>query len=151
MTWKCHLPTLHHTSTHMLGTHVCFRVIPKLRRSFTSETLDRGDPQIYPYSFLRTRVDQWTFCLYLCLFSKYVHGEPMLDNSGFDIQIQVLLSVSRVCEQRQTHDLDMPSTNIASHLYTYVRDTCRFSSDSGAPAVIHLRNPRSLRTCPNKT
>src|SRR3954463_499949 len=68
MTWTCHIPTLHHTSTHMLGTHACFRVIPTLRWSFTSETLDRGDPQIYPYSFLRTRVDQWTFCLYLCLF-----------------------------------------------------------------------------------
>src|ERR1043165_6643984 len=78
MTWACHLPTLHHTSTHMLGTHASFRVIPTLRWSFTSETLDRGDPQIYPYSFLRTRVDQWTFCLYMCLFSKYIHGEPML-------------------------------------------------------------------------
>src|SRR3954463_16617573 len=50
---------------------------------------------------------------------------------------------ARVCEQRQTHDLDMPSTNITSHFYTYVRDTCRFSSYSDAPAVIHLRNPRS--------
>src|SRR3954462_15083359 len=59
--------------------------------------------------------------------------------------------LARVCEQRQTHDLDMPSTNIASHFYPYFWDTCRFSSDSGAPAVIHLRNPRSLRTCPNKT
>src|SRR4051812_13834025 len=39
--------------------------------------------------------------------------------------------------------MDMPSTNIASHFYSYVRDTCRFSSDSDAPAVIHLRNPRS--------
>src|SRR3954467_6443174 len=78
MSWTCHLPTLHRTSTHMLGTHA-FLVIATLRQSFTSETLDQGDPQIYPYSFLRTRVDQWTFCLYLCLFSKYVHGEPMLD------------------------------------------------------------------------
>src|SRR3954464_13240942 len=48
-----------------------------------------------------------------------------------------------VCEQRQTHDMDMPSTNITSHFYTYVRDTCRFSSDSDTPAVSHLRNPRS--------
>src|SRR3954469_4204087 len=81
MTWTCHLPTLNHTSTHILGTHAGFRVIPTLRRSFSSETLDRGDPQIYPDSFLRTRVDQWTFSLYLCLFSTYVHGEPMLDTS----------------------------------------------------------------------
>src|SRR3954462_14679914 len=79
MTCICHLPTLHHTSTHMLGTHAGFPVIPTLLRSVTSETLDRGGPQIYPYSFLRTRVDQWTFCLYLCFFGTYVHGEPMFD------------------------------------------------------------------------
>src|SRR3954466_13828194 len=40
---------------------------------------DRGDQQVYPYSFRRTRVDQWTSCLYLCLFSTYVHGEARLD------------------------------------------------------------------------
>src|SRR3954465_1781353 len=39
--------------------------------------------------------------------------------------------------------LDSTSTNITSHFYTYVRDTCRFSNDSDASAVIHLRNPRS--------
>src|SRR3954468_121593 len=42
MTWICHLATLHHTSTHMLGTHAGFRVIPTLQRSVTSETLDQG-------------------------------------------------------------------------------------------------------------
>src|ERR1043165_3384571 len=51
--------------------------------------------------------------------------------------------LDRVCEKRHTHDLDMPSTNITSHFYTYVRDSCRFSSDSDAPAAIQLRNPRS--------
>src|ERR1043165_4377030 len=56
----------------MLGTHAGFQVIPTLRRSFTSETLDLGDQQVYPYSFLRTRVDQWTSCLNLCLFSTYI-------------------------------------------------------------------------------
>src|SRR3954466_3908811 len=40
---------------------------------------DRGDQQVYPYSFLRMRVDQWTSCLHLCLFSTYVHGEARLD------------------------------------------------------------------------
>src|SRR3954471_21602487 len=106
MTWICHLPTLHHTSTHMLGTHAGVRVITALRRSFTSEIPDRGDPQIYPYSFLRTRVHQWTFCLYLCLFSTYVHGEPMLDtfhhiiHTGCPVsgvlthRIRILISVS---------------------------------------------------------
>src|SRR3954470_23728622 len=36
---------------------------------------DRGDQQVYTYSFLRTRVEQWTSCLHLGLFSTYVHGE----------------------------------------------------------------------------
>ena len=60
----------------MLGTHAGFRVIPTLRRSFTSETLDRGDPEIYPYSFLRTRVDQWTFfSIYVCLAHMYMENQ----------------------------------------------------------------------------
>src|SRR4051812_43519533 len=79
MTWTYHLPTLHNTSTHMLGTHAGFRVIPTLRQSFTSETLDWGDPQIYPYSFLCTRVDQWTFFLYLCFFTTYLYADQMID------------------------------------------------------------------------
>src|SRR4051812_15113831 len=75
----CHLPRLLHSSTHMLGTHAGFRVIPTLRRSFTSKTLDRGDPQIYPYSFLHTRVDQWYFFfIYVCVAHMY------MDNQGLD-------------------------------------------------------------------
>src|SRR3954467_4756798 len=117
MSWTCHLPTLHRTSTHMLGTHA-FLVIATLRQSFTSETLDRGDPQIYPYSFLRTRVDQWTFCLYLCLFSTYVHGEPRLDtfhhqiihlreySARLHVCSNLFLSViAFMCEEGHTRDL----------------------------------------------
>src|SRR3954465_2765477 len=87
---------------------------------------DRGDQQIYPYSFLRTRVDQWNFFLYLCLFSRYV-----MENQGWAYFTTLFTPVdpyrefrhtdpgfyqvlARVCEQRQTHDLDMTSTNIAT-------------------------------------
>src|SRR4051812_2401689 len=37
--------------------------------------------------------------------------------------------LARVCEQRQTHDLDMPSTNITSHFYTFFH-TFLFSSST---------------------
>jgi len=51
-------------------------MIPALRRSFTSETLDRGGPQIYPYSFLRTRMDQWTFLsIYVWLAHMYMENQ----------------------------------------------------------------------------
>src|SRR3954463_16147727 len=44
---------------------------------------DRGDQQVYPYSFLRTRVEQWTSCLHLCSFSTYVYGEARLSPSSY--------------------------------------------------------------------
>src|SRR3954462_2257797 len=81
MTYICHLQTLNHTYKHNLSPHAGFPMILALRRSFTSETLDRGGggAQIYRYSFLRTRMDQWTFFIYLCLVSTYVHGKPRLN------------------------------------------------------------------------
>src|ERR1041384_2382534 len=72
MTYICHLQTLNHTYKHNLAPHAGFPMIPALRRSFTAETLDRGGSQIYPYSFLRTRMDQWTFLsIYVCLAHMY--------------------------------------------------------------------------------
>ena len=50
--------------------------------------------------------------------------------------------LAHVCEEGHTRDLDIASTNLPSHLYTYVRDTCKFSSDSDAPVVFLRRNPR---------
>src|ERR1041385_148984 len=76
MTYICHLQTLSHTYKHNLAPHVGFRMIPALRRSFTSETLDRGGPQIYPYSFLRMRMVQWTFLsIYICLAHIYMEDQ----------------------------------------------------------------------------
>ena len=60
-----HLPTLHHSLTHILGANASFHVIPTLRRSSSGETLDRGPRIVYPYSYLRTRVARWTYLLVL--------------------------------------------------------------------------------------
>src|SRR4051812_45003932 len=79
MTYICHLQTLNPTYKHNLAPHAGFPMIPALRRSFTSETLDRGGPRIYPYSFLRTRMNQWNFLYIYVLFSTYVHVKPGLN------------------------------------------------------------------------
>src|SRR3954471_8448196 len=60
----------------------------------------QGDQQVYPYSFLRTRVDQWTFCLHLCLFSTYVHGEARLDT--FHLVHSFLLCCFKRCNHLHT-------------------------------------------------
>ena len=49
--------------------------------------------------------------------------------------------LARVYEQRQTHDLDIPSTIIIkSHFFTYIRDTWRFLSDSRESLIFSLAN-----------
>src|SRR3954470_17605023 len=71
MTSTCHLPTLHHTSTHMLGTHAGFRVIPTLRRSVTSETQDRGGGRrSTPIAF---SVRGWTNGLFVSICACLAH------------------------------------------------------------------------------
>ena len=76
MTYICHLRTLNHTYNHNLAPDAGFPMIPALRRSFTTETLDRGGPRIYPYSFLRTRMDQWTFLsIYVWLAHMYMENQ----------------------------------------------------------------------------
>src|SRR3954469_20911092 len=62
---------------------------------------DRGDQQVYPYSFLRTRVDQWTCCLHLCLFSTYVHGEAQCW-THFTLFISFLLCCFKIWNHRHT-------------------------------------------------
>src|SRR3954468_24550200 len=77
MTYICHIQTLNHTYKHNLDPHAGFSMIPALRRSFTPGTLDRwGGPQIYSYSFLRTRMDQWTFLsIYVWLAHMYMENQ----------------------------------------------------------------------------
>jgi hypothetical protein len=41
-TFRLHVPTCHHTCTHMLGTHASFLRLMMLRWSLSGETLDRG-------------------------------------------------------------------------------------------------------------
>src|SRR5664279_4658311 len=50
-TYICHLPTFHHTYTHMVGPHASFPVIPTLRWSFSGETLDRRPRRSTPIAF----------------------------------------------------------------------------------------------------
>src|SRR3954464_2886714 len=62
---------------------------------------DRGDQQGNPYSFLRTRVDQWTSCLHMCLFSTYVHGEAQ-GWRYFTCFISFLLCCFNLCNHLHT-------------------------------------------------
>src|SRR3954470_13656771 len=78
---------------------------------------DRGDQQVYPYSFLCTRVDQWTSCLHLCLFSTYVHGEARLDT--FHLVHKFLLCCFKLCNHLHTINCDiwLLSTTTTSFLH----------------------------------
>ena len=44
----------------------------------------------------------------------------------------------------RTRDQDIACTNLPSHLYTYVMDTCKFSSDSDAPVVFRCINQEKV-------
>ncbi len=79
-----HLPTLHHSHTHMLGAHASFHVISTLRWSSSGETLDRGPRIVYPYSYLRTRVARWTFLFVLvCLVHIYMESNGWANFATF--------------------------------------------------------------------
>src|SRR3954463_1065595 len=79
---------------------------------------DRGDQQVYPYSFLRTRVDQWTSCLHLCLFSTYVHGEAQ-GWTHFTLFISFLLCCFKLSNDLHTINCDiwLLSTTTTSFLH----------------------------------
>src|SRR4051812_8543256 len=80
MTYICHLQTLNHTYKHNLAPHAGFPMIPALRRSFTSETLDRGGG-VRRSTLIAFSIREWTNGLfYLSMFlSTYVHGKPWLN------------------------------------------------------------------------
>src|SRR3954467_11936487 len=67
---------------------------------------DRGDQQVYPYSFRRTRVDQWTSCFHLSLFSTYVHGEAQ-GWTHFTLFISFLLCCLKLCNHLHTINCDI--------------------------------------------
>src|SRR3954469_25323454 len=67
---------------------------------------DRGDQQVYHYSFRRTRVDQWTSCLHLSLFSTYVHGEAQ-GWKHFTLFISFLLCCFKLCNHLHTINCDI--------------------------------------------
>src|ERR1043165_9838786 len=67
---------------------------------------DRGDQQVYPYSFRCNRVDQWTSCLYLCLLSTYVHGEEQ-GWTHFTLFISFLRCCCKLCNHLHTINYDI--------------------------------------------
>src|SRR3954466_13779271 len=79
---------------------------------------DRGNQQVYPYSFLRTRVDQWTYCLHMCLFSTYVHGEAQ-GWTHFTLFISFLLCCFKLCNHLHTinYYICLLSTTTTSFLH----------------------------------
>src|SRR4051812_34150716 len=100
----------------MLGTHTCFRVIPTLRWSFTSETLDRGIRRSTPINFSVRGLTSGLFSLYIYFLAHmYMKNQcwthfttlftpvdpyrefPHIDRGFYEV-------LAHVCEQRQTHD-----------------------------------------------
>src|SRR3954463_11096926 len=79
---------------------------------------DRGDQQVYPYSFPRTRVDQWTSCLHLCLFITYLHGEAQ-GWTHFPLFISFLLCCFKLYNHLHTINCDiwLLSTTTTSFLH----------------------------------
>src|SRR3954463_4504386 len=79
-----------------------------------------GDQQVYPYSFLRTRVDQWTSCLHLCLFSTYVHGDQGWTH--FTLFISFLLYYFKLSNHLRTINCDiwLLSTTTTSFLHCLI-------------------------------
>ena len=49
--------------------------------------------------------------------------------------------LSHASEHERTRELGIAYMDLPPHLYTYCRATCKFSRDSGAPAVFLHRNP----------
>src|SRR3954465_7431484 len=87
-------------------------------RRISREVDDRGDQQVYPYRFLRTRVDQWTSCLHLCLFSTYVHGEAQ-GWTHITLFISFLLCCVKLCNHLHIINCDiwLLSTTTTSFLH----------------------------------
>src|SRR3954465_6184560 len=117
MTWTCHLPTLHRTSTHMLGTHAGFRVIPTLRRSFTSETLDWGTSRSTPIAFsVRGWTNELLFSICACLAHMYMEKQGW---THFALFISFLLCCFKLCNHLHTINCDiwLLSTTTTSFLH----------------------------------
>src|SRR3954464_3973869 len=83
-----------------------------------------GDQQVYPYSFRHTRVDHWTYCLHMCLFSTYVHGEAQ-GWTHFTLFISFLLCCFKLCNHLHTINCDiwLLSTTTTSFLHWLI-DQC---------------------------
>src|SRR3954469_21444460 len=94
--------------------------LPPIRR-ISRGVDDRGDQQVYPYSFRRNRVDQWTSCLHLCLFSTYVHGEAQ-GCRHFTLFISFLLCCFKLFNHLHTVNFDiwLLSSTTTSFLHWFI-------------------------------
>jgi hypothetical protein len=72
-----YVPTLGHTYTHMSGTHAYkFPRVDDAPVVFIRRNPRQSGPEIYPYSFLRTRPRRWIFCFILvCLGHIYMESK----------------------------------------------------------------------------
>src|SRR3954471_15293359 len=70
------IPTLHHTHTHIPGTHASFQMIPTFSWTSSGETLMIYGPQIvYPLDILLTSVARHS-SLFLCFTRSWDDGKP---------------------------------------------------------------------------
>jgi hypothetical protein len=134
-----HVPTLGHTYTHMLGTHACmFTTLdnaPVVYIWRNPRPRGFGDLPLYLSPYEASPMD---LLLYLGLFRTYIHGKQRLGplyhgiGSGRPVvrvstyRSWISPSVNNPCLWRRPcpGPTYIAYTNIGSHLYTYVRDTC---------------------------
>src|SRR3954470_16866796 len=70
------IPTLHHTHTHMLGTHASFQMIPTFSWSSSGETLICGPWIVYPPRHSSDGGSPAMLSLVLCLIMSWDDVKP---------------------------------------------------------------------------
>jgi hypothetical protein len=74
-TFRLHVPTFHHTYTHLLATHASFPGISMLRWSLSSETLDQGVRRSTPIASPYKASPMDFFFLLVCLGYIYMDSK----------------------------------------------------------------------------
>ena len=152
-----HLPTFHHTCTHMVGTHASFPGIPTLRWSFSRETLACGPRQSTPLDMLRMGVAPWNFLL-VCVWlghsnmpkqgltqdsRRFPGVDPRREFRSFRCRNlhKCVIACTRV-KAMHASEVGTVSPILPPHLPTCARAICKFSRDPEAPKPLFRRNPR---------
>jgi hypothetical protein len=123
----------------------------------SGETLDRGGPEIYPYSFLCTRPHRWTFCFILVylghiymekqrlcpLYHEIGSGRPIVGVYTYRSSISAIVNSPCLWRRPCPGPIYIACTNLPSQLYTYIRDhSCKFRRVYDTPVVFIRRKPR---------